>query len=157
MMTAVAEANLGRLAARRRDTREARRLLEAALDGFTTIRATGFVAETRARLAEVTLLEGRPQGAAEAAEEGLAGAPPTLAAALHRLRGCALVRLGDVDEGAASLERSLGIARAADLAFEAALTLKALADTGLDPAAGAEAQEILDLLGVVAAPGLPAA
>jgi class 3 adenylate cyclase/tetratricopeptide (TPR) repeat protein len=154
MLTAVAQANLGRLAARRGDAPEARRLLESALDGFTKIRATAFIAETRTRLAEAALLEGRTRAAVSAAEAALPGAPPVLAARLHRVRGCALLALGDPDEGAAALERSLAIARAGDLPFEAALTLKALSGTGSDPGTAAEADALLAALGVVATPDL---
>jgi hypothetical protein len=61
------------------------------------------------------------------------------------------------DEAKPHLEASAELARALKLDYELALTLKALADTGVEPSAGARAQELLDGLGVVvvAEPPLP--
>ena len=79
-----------------------------------------------------------------------------LEAIIERLIGYALVQGRRNDEAAPHLERSLELARGLDADLEIALTLKALADTGLAGADAAdESEEILGRLGVVLVPKTP--
>ena len=60
------------------------------------------------------------------------------------------------EEAGARLERSLELARELDADYEVALTLEALARTGLGgPEAEGEGQAILERLGVVSTPHVP--
>jgi tetratricopeptide (TPR) repeat protein len=155
-MTAVADANLGRAAARRGRYDDARAALTRALDALRAIEAGSFVVETQARLAEAALLEGDLERALAAADEASsitdATAAPNVQALLHRVRGYVLLKQGRADEAAAELDRSLATARAADMLYEVALTLRARARLSGDAQDLAEAQAILDALHVV---GLP--
>jgi len=146
----VARSNLGRLAARAGRFDEAEDALGSALAGFEELAAASFALETRARLAELDILRG--DRAAEALERvGAAigkGAAPAVEAMLQRVRGQALLQLGDEERARAALDESLLVARTADAEYEAALTLRAL---GREDEAGA----ILERLGVVALPEIP--
>ena len=75
---------------------------------------------------------------------------------IERLIGYALVQGRRKDEAAPHLERSLELARGLGADLEIALTLKAMADTGLAGAdAAGESEEILGRLGVVSLPRIP--
>ena len=79
-----------------------------------------------------------------------------LEAIIERLIGYALVQGRRKDEAAPHLERSLELARGLDADLEIALTLKAMADTGLAGADAAnESERILGRLGVVSLPRTP--
>jgi tetratricopeptide (TPR) repeat protein len=147
----VARSNLGRLAARAGRFDEAEAALGSALAGFEELAAAGFALETRARLAELDVLRG--DRAAEALERAGAaigkGAAPAVEAMLQRVRGQALLQLGDEERARAALDESLLVARTADAEYEAALTLRA-------PGREDEAGAILERLGVVALPEIPA-
>ena len=74
---------------------------------------------------------------------------------LHRVRGVALARAGELERAGLALQASLDVARLRQVDFELALTLKVVAELGLEKtelapdAAEKESQRILDGLGVV--------
>jgi tetratricopeptide (TPR) repeat protein len=158
LMTAVADANLGRAAARSARYDDARAALTRALEALRAIEAGSFVVETQARLAEVALFSGDLEGALAAADEAAsitdATAAPNVQALLHRVRGYALLKQGRIDEASAELDRSLATARAADMLYEVALTLRARARLSDDAHDLDEAQAILDALHVAGLPEL---
>jgi ATP/maltotriose-dependent transcriptional regulator MalT len=158
-MTAVADANLGRAAARAGRTDEARELLTAAASALREIDAGSFVVEVHARLAEAALFGGDPDLAlaAVAETEAITGtsAPPAVEALLRRVRGEALRLGGDPAAAGRELEESLRIAREGGMLYEEALTLEARARlTGAGEDA-AEARRILAALDVVRVPEVP--
>ena len=117
------------------------------------MRATVFVVETQARLAELDAARGRPDDALARAEAALRGAREAgglapVEALLHRVIGVAYAERGDVDDARAALDESLAVARRADAPYEVALTLDERARL-LDDADGArEAESIFESLGV---------
>ena len=153
---AYATLNLGRIAAREGDLERAERLLVEAREGFRRGGASGFTSEVDARTVEVRLFQERYPEALDLVDRLLAdeGGSATHGPLLHRLRGYALARLGDLGAAEAALEESLRLAREARAQHEAAATLGALVHLaragGLRPPAGAEAEarEILDRLGI---------
>ena len=153
----VARKNLGRAAAASGRFDEAHVLFAEALADLETMGAERFVLETNARRAECLVLEGRHQEASELVAKTLeesteAGVGTVL---LERLAGYVRVQARDPDAARPHFEESLRAGRELGAEYEVALTLKALADTGLDPAGGAEAAETLSRLGVVATPHVP--
>jgi tetratricopeptide (TPR) repeat protein len=150
--TALAEIDLGRAAYQGRRYEEATALLEHARDELRAIGHQRLAFEASARLAECRLLSGDARAALAAADElllhgemGTGGGSPLL----HRVRGVALHCLDDDDGATAALERSLDVARSRNVAFDAALALRALADVDLRRRAEllAESRELLDRLG----------
>jgi tetratricopeptide (TPR) repeat protein len=159
LMTAVADANLGRAAARAGRVDEAHELLTAAASALREIDAGSFVVEVQARLAEAALFAGEADRAlATAAEtEAITGTsvPPAVQALLHRVRGHALRLGGLVDEARRELEESLRIAREGGMLYEEALTLQARAKLTRAEEDAAEARRILRALDVVRVPEVP--
>ena len=157
---ALATSNLGRVAARAGRFEDAHRQLESALAEFKRIGAESFVQETRARIAECFVFEGRYHEAGELATETLAagdGEASVLAAALERLLGYAAAQgRRPIEETRAHFERSLEQARTLGAAYETGLTLRAIAETGSSAAeAGDESERILSSLGVLSTPSVP--
>ena len=111
LMTAVVDGNLGRLAARKGQHDEARRLLTTALAAFREIDAAAFVLEMQARLAEAAVLAGDHDQAlrdAEVAElTSEVAPPPPLQAMLHRMRGYAHLQAGRHEDAARNFAHSL--------------------------------------------------
>jgi tetratricopeptide (TPR) repeat protein len=152
---------LGRVAARAGRFDDAQQLLTEAEAGFVELGNALFAADARARRAETHVLAGEHREALELATtaladiEGLEGREQ-MRALLERIVGYALVQGRRKDEALPHFERSLAIGREARADYEVALALKALADTGLAGAdVAAEAQAILERLGVVSVPRVP--
>jgi class 3 adenylate cyclase/tetratricopeptide (TPR) repeat protein len=155
---ALATSNLGRVAARGRRFDEALELLAEALAAFEALGSEAFVQETEARRIECFVLAGRYQEALDVVPAALeaAGENALLGAFLERLHGYALVQARRAPEAGAHLEQSLELAREFPADYEVALTLEALARTGLGaPEAEAESRAILERLGVVSTPAVP--
>ena len=158
---ALGTSNLGRVAARAGRTAEAHTLYADATAQFAEIDARRYVTETRARVAECFVFEGRyPDAIATAAElREAAQASPFggLEALILRQLGYGLWQAGRQEEAKRELEESLRIARDLSAEFEVALTLRALADIRSDNADSlrAESDTILARLGVVAVPAVP--
>ena len=158
---ALATSNLGRAAARAGRFEDAHGLLASALAEFERIGADSFVQETRSRISECHVFEGRYREAGELASETLSagdGEASVLGAALERLLGYAAVQgRRPPEEGRAHFERSLEQARALGATYEAGLTLRAIAET--DPskaqAARVESEQLLSSLGVLSTPSVP--
>jgi tetratricopeptide (TPR) repeat protein len=152
-MTAVADANLGRAAARAGRVDEARELLSAAIASLREIDAGSFVVEVQARLAEAALFAGDDDGALASADEAEAitgaSAPPAVQALLHRIRGQALLARGSEDDADREFDESLRIARDGAMLYETALTLRARAKHTGSAEDAAEAQRIFHELDVV--------
>lgn len=154
---------LGRIASRTGRPEEGSRLLEDARAVYQELGAQGELAETEARIAGSLVRGGL--GA-----EGLvrADAARSLAAEIHvplieRIRGYALLQLGDPVGARDAFATSLASARSQNADFEAAVTLDALVRLDAaerrppEPAIAAERDEILDRLGVVHVPEFPTA
>jgi class 3 adenylate cyclase/tetratricopeptide (TPR) repeat protein len=158
---AVLTSNLGRLAARAGRSEEAHELLDQALAEFEALCSERFIVETNARRAECLVLEGRHREALELAESALSGAERSpvggLEALLERLVGLALYQGRRPDEARPHFEASLRRARDLGAEYEAALTLRALAETSApaDVSAHEHSRAILDRLGVVSLPQVP--
>ena len=132
LMTAVADANLGRAAARAGRGDAARELLTAAIASLREIDAGSFVVEVQARLAEAAALRRRLRRSAHRTptwpRRSQARPRRRLSQALlNRVRGQALSRTGQVEEAAHELDESLRIAREGGMMYEVALTLEARA------------------------------
>ena len=157
----ITESNLGRVLARAGRGEEARELLAEARVTFTDLGNPAWAAEATSRIAESHVVAGEHREALETANAALddarqSGAPPVLEAVIQRLIGYALVQGRRKEEGALHLERSLELARGLGADLEIALTLKAMADTGLAGAdAAGESEEILGRLGVISVPRTP--
>jgi tetratricopeptide (TPR) repeat protein len=164
-MAALATSNLGRAAAKAGRVDEAKQLLLKALEEFAAIRAGSFVLETKARLAERAALAGEAAVAVHEADDALralseTGAAPTILAMLHRIRGHALVQLGEYDGAEQCFGESARVARSGKRLYELALSLHALARLrellGVPGGAEeAEAAALLDDLGVATVPPVP--
>jgi class 3 adenylate cyclase/tetratricopeptide (TPR) repeat protein len=155
---ALATSNLGRVAARARRFDEALELLSEALTAFEALGSEALVHETQARRAECLVLGGRYQEALDVAPTVLEAAEenPLLYPFLERLHGYALMQARRGEEAGPRFERSLELARQLEAGYEVALTLEALARTGLGaPEAEAESQAILERLGVLSTPLVP--
>lgn len=155
---ALATSNLGRVAARARRFDEALKLLAEALIDFESLGSEAFVHETEARRAECFVLAGRYQEALGIVPGVLeaAGENPILCAFLERLLGYALVQARRPEEARPRFERSVDLAREREADYELALTLEALARTGLgDSGAETESKAILERLGVLSTPRVP--
>ncbi len=155
----VAKKNLARAAATVGAFDEAHELFDEALAHLEEIGAGTFVLEAKARRAECFVLEGSHRDALALAEATLAeahaaGDAGVDVALLERLVGYALVQARRPEEARPHFEESLRFARERGLQYEVARTLRALADTGA-PEHSAEAQELLDSLGVVSLPRVP--
>jgi class 3 adenylate cyclase/tetratricopeptide (TPR) repeat protein len=151
--------NLGRCAAARGWFDEAVRRFGEARDEAEALGNRGVALETGARWAEAELLAGHLDAAlaradAEIAQAAAMGGGPQLPL-LHRVRGVALARAGELERAGLALQASLDVARLRQVDFELALTLKVVAQLGLEEtelapdAAEKESQRILDGLGVV--------
>jgi predicted RNA polymerase sigma factor len=70
---------------------------------------------------------------------------------LHRVKGNALQRVGDIKAAREAFEKSLQLCRSRAEVFQTALTLQALADPSVGGSAeqAAEAAQIFDRLGVL--------
>jgi class 3 adenylate cyclase/tetratricopeptide (TPR) repeat protein len=158
---ALATSNLGRVAARAGRFEDAHGLLDSALAEFQRIGADSFVQETRSRIAECLVFEGRYREAGELAAETLAagdGEASILGAALERLLGYAAVQARrPIEEARPHFERSLEQARALGATYEVSLTLKAIAETdsSAGPEASLESERMLSSLGVLSTPSVP--
>jgi class 3 adenylate cyclase/tetratricopeptide (TPR) repeat protein len=153
-LAAWARANIGRAAARAGRFEEAEEVLETALEMLQEIGAASFVLEVDVRLAELDALRGdRPEAVltrlAPLLEQGdeTAGMAP-LQAMVHRVRGAALLQLGEQEAGIEALEESARVARSASARYELALSLDLLAAAGGSESAAAESRELLERLGV---------
>lgn len=154
---------LGRIASRTGRAGEGLSLLEDARAVYQALGAQNELAETEARIAGSLVRGGQ-------ADDGLARADAAreLASELHvplieRIRGYALLQLGDPAGARDAFEVSLASARAQDADFETAVTLDALVRLDVlehgasDPVIATERDEILERLGVVQIPEFPTA
>jgi tetratricopeptide (TPR) repeat protein len=158
---AYAKTNLARVALRAGRYADALARYEEAKAESIDVGADGDVLESDARIAECLVALGRWAQALALAETGLDhsrtfGAAPPQRALLHRVRGTALMRLGDLGAARASLEASLDAGRVRHDDYEIALTLQVMSDLAerelgeRDIELDAESRSILDRLGVIA-------
>jgi tetratricopeptide (TPR) repeat protein len=158
-------AMLARVAEGRRDFDGARRRLDHAVAEFRAIGSQADALETEARIAELLVVSGDVPAALDAAEAGIAqaralGGVSAQLPLLHRVRGAALARAGDVQGSRSALADSLDAARHRDAEHDVALTLQTLAAVLAgdgDPDADAQAAHadvVLDRLGIVRVPDL---
>ena len=125
---------LGRVATRAGRPDEALALLEEARAGFAHVGARVDVIDTVARIAECHALHGRPEEALELADESqrrgraLAELHAQLPL-LERVRGWALVQLGERDAALEAFGASVDGARRRQAEYEFAVTLDAMART----------------------------
>jgi tetratricopeptide (TPR) repeat protein len=158
--------DLGRIAARTGRSDEALAMLQEALTLFTDVGADEEVVDVVVRMAECRVLMGDGAEALPLVDEAFAAMQGTDAAAmsgasLDRVRGYALLQVGQFSEAGLAFDRSLDAARVQGLDHEIALTLHArvrLAEhLEVDPPHGAadERDEILARLGIPAVAEAP--
>jgi class 3 adenylate cyclase/tetratricopeptide (TPR) repeat protein len=163
---------LGRIAARSGRFEEARASFEEARTLYLESGQPAEALRAEAGIAECFVLEGEAEAAILQIDEIVARASATddlavLESTLCRLRGCALLRLGRLDEARVELEEALRIVPQDDAdfgmksaAYEAALILDALVQlgrvSGLAPLAevAVARDEVVERLGVVQLPEL---
>jgi class 3 adenylate cyclase/tetratricopeptide (TPR) repeat protein len=166
-----AQRELAWIAARSGRHGEAFALLQTAHAAFQGVGAEVDDIDTLAVVAECHLLKGEPVEALAIVDEALAhdlvlGGVSAQSPLLHRLRGYALLRTGRSMRAREALDASLEAARARDMDYEAALTLRALAElASTDEGASnglvaetlqAESGVILARLDVIWVPEIPA-
>lgn len=150
---AFASALLARIAYRMGEVHEALPLLDEARATFEYVGAAFYVSNVDGLKAELFLAQGDAAGALQQTEplieQGTAVGPQT--AFVQRIRGLALLRLGDEPGARVALQASLEAARSLGLDYEAALTMQALATLGGPDAAQlqGDSDSILDGLGVI--------
>jgi class 3 adenylate cyclase/tetratricopeptide (TPR) repeat protein len=165
-LAAFARRLLARAAAHAGEHATAMELLEQALLEYLDVGARVEVIETQIRVSEAHLINEDPETALVAAEGALDGARALGGVAaqmptIHRIRGHALLALGDQDLARAAFEAGLRAARSRDARCEIGLCLDALAQVAQaqgDPAAAALAKaggDILHSLGVVSVQRYP--
>jgi tetratricopeptide (TPR) repeat protein len=162
---AITTRNLGRLSTRIGRPVEAEQALRRALAELVDIGSEDVAAEAKAYLAEALVLDGRHREAYEIATGTLDALDdkrsPGLTALLERVAGYAALQNFEPDVAADHFRSSLASAEEDGAVYERALTLIATAElaerSGLEEPAilRAEAQLILDRLGVVALPSVP--
>ena len=156
--------NLGRCAAESGRFEEAmQRFKEAQLEE-ELLGGHAEMLEIGARWAEAELLAGNADAALARAEAEIERARSMggghQMALLHRVRAVALTRSGELDVARRALQDSLEAARERHMDFELALTLKIVAELGIDcggegpDVAAAESRRILETLGVQSSPDL---
>jgi hypothetical protein len=143
-------------------------LLREARGIFADVGADGEVLETDGLIAECLVLQRRANEALDVATAALvrdeeSGGLGTQTPLLQRVRGRALMQLGDLAGAREALDVSLQVARGRGAQFEVAQTLTSLSaldrleDRPPEPARDAEIAELLSGLGVERLPGVPAA
>jgi class 3 adenylate cyclase/tetratricopeptide (TPR) repeat protein len=161
---ALAIANLGRIASRAGRFTEAAELLDDARDRFETLGDERFVLEMECRIIELCVFmnahqEARPRIVHAFTRIHRIGGVPALLCLVHRLHGYALAQAGDIGAARTEIDRSIRVAQDANIRYEMALSLEALArltdDEARADAAREESQGIFDGLGVVATPNVP--
>jgi tetratricopeptide (TPR) repeat protein len=163
--TAYVKCNLARLAAGRGHYDEALRLFEESVAESRDIGSHSEALEAQARMAECLLLSGDHTAALELADKALAqsrtlGGVPAQIPLIQRVRGAALARSGEPALAMEALEQSLQAARTRRAGYEAALTMRVMAQCGTDPADDRHAElerdaaSMLSKLGVVWTPDL---
>jgi class 3 adenylate cyclase/tetratricopeptide (TPR) repeat protein len=163
---AYALSQLGRVASRSGRFEEALALLEEARSTHMDVGGQAWVLEDDARIAECHLFMGDHQTALSVATDALrrATGPEGVgvqAPMLQRVRGQALIGLGEHDQAREALDESLRLARARGAEFEVALTLRAQAgllrllraDEAEVGPLEADSRSVLGRLGVVQVPG----
>jgi class 3 adenylate cyclase/tetratricopeptide (TPR) repeat protein len=146
--------NLARLDARRGSFDDAHGFFASAVEIFERIGSAAMLLEARAREAECLVFQGRHAEALallDSLEPG--GGTEMTAILLERMRGFALCQARRPDEGRRHLEQSLALARDVGSDYEAALSCRALADTG--GSGGEDADQTFARLGIVNLPHVP--
>lgn len=121
---------LGRAVGRAGRTDEGAELLREAIEGFAAVGHTPYIAESKARLAEVLLFGGRWQAAldeADALGDRAADGGAAVVALAGRVRGVALARLGRLESARDALEAARQAAVAGGVEWESALAAMELA------------------------------
>jgi class 3 adenylate cyclase/tetratricopeptide (TPR) repeat protein len=134
--SAFATCRLARVACRRGEYEAAKQLFGEALSDQVGVGAQAESLETTARMAECLLMAGDVDSALELSAEALhraevLGGVVMQLPLLHRVRGVALARHGDLDSAQQSLVLSLDAAAARNADYDRALTLHMLIALGL--------------------------
>jgi hypothetical protein len=131
---AVATINLGRVAARSGRFAEADGLYREALEEFEQIGSRSYQLETKARLAELRVLEGRHAEALELGQDCLAdeGAVGVVRVLLERMLGYAFHQARRTADALPHLAASVSLAEEVGSEYERAVSQKALADVSKD-------------------------
>jgi len=152
-----AMSGLSRIAAWQGDVRAALDQQQAALDGFTEIKADELVVDSLARLTEIHVLAGDAAAALAAASSASAilaglGDAAVVPAMLARLEARALLLDGRADEARVAFERALRLANDDGFVYEVALASMGLGRLDGDVARVSAAMAQLSELGVLAPP-----
>jgi tetratricopeptide (TPR) repeat protein len=150
-----ATVQLGRLAVRTGRYEEGLTSLRLACDELRRLGEYGYAEFARCLLAEANALGGDPQLALSEADRLFESADRSLTL-LHRVRGVALVRVGDRAAGLRELNRSVEAAREQGVKFEVACGLDLLEVLGEpSPERARERDAILEELRIVQLPAPP--
>lgn len=158
---ALVRINLGRIAAEQGRFEDAYRRLDEATDALTSLGSESFLIEAEARRAQTHVLEGRHADAEERANAALArmrgtGEVGVRTALLERLLAIAAVQARRPGDAPAHFDEALRVARELGADYEVARTLQAKVLTGLGTDEElAEAEAIMERLGVVSLPAVP--
>ena len=154
---AVATINLARVAARSGRFAEANDLYSEALAAFEEIGSRSYLLESRARLTELRVFEGRHAEALELGRACLAdeGAVGVVRVLLERMVGYASHQARRGDDARPHLEASVALAQEVGSEYETAISQRALAEVSKDAGLLAESDAALARLGVVAVPRVP--
>jgi tetratricopeptide (TPR) repeat protein len=159
---------LGRVAAVGGKPSEALDLFTQARDEYASVGASGYILEVDTAEAECLLLVGETARALELSEKVLAQQSrdegiSVLAPTLERIRGYALLQLGDQEGARAAFNASVDIARELGAENHVALSLVALArlarmeGSSVYQQLDAESAPTLERLGIRAVPAIPLA
>jgi class 3 adenylate cyclase/tetratricopeptide (TPR) repeat protein len=142
---------VGRVRCRNGDVPGGVALIEQARQGIVAIDEQEELPATDLALAEARLIAGDPEGCLVLSEQAPA-ADDVVLPAWHRVRGYALLTLGQPDAAEAELRAGLAAAEAQDNRYAGALNQLGLGAVLREPALADAARAVLDELGVVRLP-----
>lgn len=158
MAIGVATSNLGRILTRRGQFSEGLELLERACEDLAEIGAEQFVLDAKLRIAENLVLSGDGERGGRIIKElgaQLRSATDDRNCLLNRIRAYSALERRDIDSAKHAFEAGIEMARAVGDQYELAMQLDGLAQLTGNETVRAEADEILERLGIEAVPQLP--
>jgi len=157
LATAVATSNLGRILTRRQDFTGGLELLKRALGELRAIGAGQFVVDAETRIAENLILSGDIGEGEKMIQEisKKVAVGDERHCQIHRLRAYAALQRGDRSDAVGFLESGVDEARGQGNQYELAVQLDALARITLEAGTRAEADAVLERLGIESVPLLP--
>ncbi len=150
---ALAEANLGRLATRTGEYEKAEKFLCSSLERFDRLEARGYVDEVEIRIFENQMAAGRDVDGTQVSAlrdfQSRPGLEANVVASLHRVLAHSLWTAKQISEAATEIQKSIAVARLAEIPFELAQSLAIAVQLGFGSEAdNIECAAIFDRLGV---------